>query len=136
MAKVTAKAQETEERVRASLANTKEELAHAVGQARARAAEHTEQWQQEKATEEEGAQQDWSQMKSTWHRHVVEMKEKKTARKAERDAKAAEKDAVQAERYAEDAVDFALSAIEEAEYAVLDAALARMDADQAQSGLA
>lgn len=127
--RLSARAQEAEDRVAAARVKTKADIeadrdaTRAVGEQQAQAL-------REKA--EEGRDRIsnwWADMQRSWDEGVAKMRADVESRKAEHDIHKAQHRADRAEEEARFSIDFAYSAVVEAEYAVLDAALARMQAD-------
>ena len=120
-------ARKANERVKASLGATKEELQSQVSTARA-SIEQTNRRLEEKATSSEPSKR-WNEARQSWNNHTAEIRQKADAEKTKHDAARAERRAGWAEADALESIDFAYLALEEAEYEVLEAALARAEAD-------
>ena len=109
---------ETDEQIKARLANAKTKAAAARGTVHGEAGQTADR-----------AHAQWQSFKADTSARMQQLQEQIERKRNERDVKAAEKDAESAEDNAADALDYAAWAIDEAEFAVLDAAVARAWAD-------
>jgi DNA-binding protein H-NS len=109
---------ETNEQIKARLANAK---------TKADAARETAHGEAGQTADRAHAQ--WQSFKADTSAKMAELQEQIERKRDEHDVKAAEKDAESAEDYAADTLDYAAWAIDQAEVAVLNAADARAWAD-------
>ena len=127
--KLSARAEEAEERVAAARDKTKSDIEADRDAARA-VGEQQAQDLREKADEgRDRISTWWSDVQRSWDEGVAKMRADVESRKVEHDVHKAQRRADRAEEEARFAIDFAYSTVVEAEYAVFDAALARIEAD-------
>jgi hypothetical protein len=130
LTKLSARAQEAENRAAGARDKARTDLEHDIGEARASAQAQADKL---RATAEErrgSISAWWTDVQKSWDAHVAELRDRVETKKEEHDVHVAQRRAEHAEADAEFAIDFAYGAVVEAEYAVLDAALARMKAEE------
>jgi hypothetical protein len=131
LAKLTARAKDTEARAAAARGKARADLEQEVSSARAAAQAQGDKLRQ-KAADSEGRISDWwVDAQKSWNERIAAVREDIESKKTELDVGKARRKAERREEDAVLAIDAAYWAIEEADYAVLDAVLARMDADDA-----
>ena len=131
LAKLAARAKETETRAAAAGSKARADLEQEVSSAREAAQAQGDKLRQ-KAADSEGRVSDWwVDAQKSWNERVDAVREDIEGKKTAHDVGKARRRAERAEDDAMLAIDAAYWAVTEADYAVLDAVLARMDADDA-----
>jgi hypothetical protein len=131
LAKLAARAKETEARAATARSKARADLEQEVSSARAAAQAQGDKLRQ-KAADSEGRISDWwVDAQKSWNERIDAVREDIEDKKTAHDVGKARWKADRAEEDAILAIDAAYWALDEADYAVLDAVLARMDADDA-----
>jgi len=124
-AKITAAAQEANEKIRAAGEHAREQVEADATRARDRATQAADHLKETVDGAHDKTSEHRQDLADTWNAHIAKIRSDLTKKKEEHEAKEMRAYAEIAEGYALDAIDFAQAAVYEAEYAVLDALAAR-----------
>ncbi|MGH9085152.1 MAG: YtxH domain-containing protein [Acidimicrobiales bacterium] len=130
LTQLATRAKDLEDRAAAAKAQTKAELESEVKNARESAQQQADALRTRAETSKGEISEWWDDVRTSWSKHVSDVRDHVDDRRAAHDLKSARHAAERAAEDAAFAVSYAYTAIEEAEYAVLDAYLARMEADE------